>query len=457
MNRLKQFSKFFVPSLIGAVTFLFPIRYEGNITILMAALSDGLLKILGDKAPIIVLVIITISAVTSLWYSLKNHRLKDVPSNAKRLKPHEAKGFLDDIFIVNHGWLFIRVLGFVITVLIFFEIGPHQIYSELTGGVVLYSLATAIVTIFFIASFLMPLLTDYGLMEFLGTILSKLFRFLFRLPGRSCIDALASWMAAAPVGVLITIQQFEKGNYSMRESAVIATNFSVVSVPFCVIVIQTAGLEHLFVEYYLTVVVTGLVAAIITPRIPPLSRIPDHYSEKGRQLFEDSNPQEGLWSNGFNAALQKSQEAPGLRQLLKNAIRNLFDIWFGLLPSLVAIGTIGLVLAEFTPLLRWLSLPLIPLLNLFQLPEANLAAPALLAGFADMFLPAVLVKNISSEITRFVVATVSITQLIYMTEIGVLILRSRIPLNILNLIQIFLIRMLISLPIVIISARLFVF
>jgi len=44
-----------------------------------------------------------------------------------------------------------------------------------------------------------------------------------------------------------------------------------------------------------------------------------------------------------------------------------------------------------------------------------------------------------------------------MTEIGVLILRSRIPLNILNLIQIFLIRMLISLPIVIISARLFVF
>ena len=81
----------------------------------------------------------------------------------------------------------------------------------------------------------------------------------------------------------------------------------------------------------------------------------------------------------------------------------------------------------------------------------------MLAGFADMFLPAVLIKNISAEITRFVVATVSITQLIYMTEIGVLILRSRIPLNFLNLIQMFLIRMLISLPIVIISARLFVF
>ena len=78
MSRLKKFSKFFVPSLIGAITFLFPIRYEGNITILMAVLSDGLLKILGDKAPIIVLTIVAISAVASLWFSLKNHRLKDL-------------------------------------------------------------------------------------------------------------------------------------------------------------------------------------------------------------------------------------------------------------------------------------------------------------------------------------------------------------------------------------------
>jgi len=268
---------------------------------------------------------------------------------------------------------------------------------------------------------------------------------------------LASWMAAAPVGVLITTQQYAKGNYSGRESAVIATNFSVVSVPFCVIVADFVGLAHIFIPYYLTVVVAGLAAALITPRIPPLSRIPDTYSGAGKQLEENLYPEGGLLRAGWRAALAKSDKAPGFRGLIQNAIHNLFDIWFGLIPPLLAIGTVGLIIAEKTPLFTWLSYPLIPLLEVMQLPEAAAAAPALLVGFADMFLPAVLAKPIESELTRFVIAGVSITQLIYMTEVGVLILKSEIPLNLLNLIQVFLLRTLITLPIVAAIAHWWIF
>ncbi|MEM9404076.1 MAG: YjiH family protein, partial [Pseudomonadota bacterium] len=81
----------------------------------------------------------------------------------------------------------------------------------------------------------------------------------------------------------------------------------------------------------------------------------------------------------------------------------------------------------------------------------------LLVGFADMFLPAVLAKSIESELTRFVVATVSITQLVYMTEVGVMILKTRIPLSFLNLIQVFLLRTLITLPIAVALANWWVF
>ena len=266
--------------------------------------------------------------------------------------------------------------GLVIVLMIFFEIGPEAVWSDATGKVVLYDLAKVIVSIFVFASFLMPLLTDFGLMDLAGTLLSRIFKKLFLLPGRSCIDALASWLAAAPVGVLITSQQYEKGNYSGREAAVIATNFSVVSLPFCVIVAEFVGLSHIFVQYYMTIVVAGLVAAMVTPRLPPLSRIPDEYSEVGRQLFEDTNPPEGLWRAGLNAALARSTSAPGPKQLLQAGLHNLFDIWFGLMPALIAIGTAGLVIAEYTPFFEWLSYPFIPLLNLLQLPEAATAAPA---------------------------------------------------------------------------------
>ena len=122
-------------------------------------------------------------------------------------------------------------------------------------------------------------------------------------------------------------------------------------------------------------------------------------------------------------------------------------------PLVMAIGTVSLAIAEYTPIFNWLSAPIVPLLELLQLPEAAKAAPAMLVGFADMFLPAVLGKGIESELTRFVVACVSLTQLIYMSEVGVLIIKAKLPLNILELFAIFIIRTLITLPIIALMAH----
>jgi nucleoside recognition membrane protein YjiH len=410
----------------------------------MAVLSGWLTDALEKQIPAIILGVVALSALLSLWYSIGPGK---APNKVGRIR---------SIFRVSNGWLILRIVGFVIATLIFFRLGPQFIWSSQTGHIVLYDLAKAILTIFIFASFLLPLLTDYGLMELVGTLLSRVFKKLFLLPGRSCIDALASWMAAAPVGVLITSQQYDSGNYSGREAAVIATNFSVVSIPFCVIVADFSGMGHLFVEYYLTVVVAGLTAALITPRIPPLSRIPDTYSAAGRQLHEEETGQDGLWRAGLTAAKEKAQGAAGFKSYVHNSLHNLFDIWFGLMPPLIAIGTLGLVVAEYTPLFEWLSYPLVPLLELAQLPEASKAAPALIVGITDMFLPAVLATGIDSELTRFVVIVVSISQLIYMTEVGVLILKTAIPLTFINLLQMFLLRTAISLPIAIAAGHLII-
>lgn len=100
---------------------------------------------------------------------------------------------------------------------------------------------------------------------------------------------------------------------------------------------------------------------------------------------------------------------------------------------------------------------MVPLLNLLQIPEAHTAAPAALIGFADMFLPAVLAASIESDLTRFVIAALSVSQLIYMSEVGALIINSKIPLNFWDLTIIFLLRTLITLPIIALMAHLFFF
>ncbi len=134
----------------------------------------------------------------------------------------------------------------------------------------------------------------------------------------------------------------------------------------------------------------------------------------------------------------------------------MLDIWLALIPLVMALGTIALVIAEYTPIFKIISYPLIPVLTLLGLPEAAEAAPTFLVGFADMFLPAVLGSGIESELTRFVLAGVSLAQIIYMSEIGLLILRSNIPVKIWELALIFVLRTIITLPILVIFGHLFV-
>ena len=440
-SQARRVLRFAIPSIIGVFFFLFPIRYEGVYTIPMAVLSDMLGDWLGESLPYIGFGLVFFSAVMSVYFSLSKKT---------------AESPFASLFAVTRGWLFLRVAGAITCGLIIWKIGPEFIWSDATGHIVVYDLLTAILLIFIFASFLLPLLTEFGLMELIGLALSRGFQFLFRLPGRSCIDALASWMSAGTVGILITSQQYEAGYYSKREAAAIATNFSIVSLPFCVVVAKFAGLGHVFIPYYVTVCIAGLITAIILPRIPPLSRIPDEYSEAGKQITEDEIGDSGLLKAGYEAALAKADAAPGLKQYTKEAVHNILDIWFGLMPPLVAIATLGLVVAEHTPIFQVLAYPFGVLLSWMQLPEATAAAPAMLVGFAEMFLPAVVAQGIESEITRFVVVSVSITQLIFMSENGILILKTRIPLNLWNLFVLFLLRTIISLPIIAAMAHLFV-
>jgi len=70
-----------------------------------------------------------------------------------------------------------------------------------------------------------------------------------------------------------------------------------------------------------------------------------------------------------------------------------------------------------------------------------------------MFLPAIIGSSIESELTRFVIACLSVSQLIYMSEVGGLILGTKIPVSFFQLLIIFLLRTIISLPIIAVCAH----
>ncbi len=442
---LAHLLKFIIPSLIGVLLFLVPFQVGDTINIGMGLMADSLQALLGSALPAIAVVVLCLSVVATIYAKLAN------PSWAK-------KGMLHEMFHVGPVWLAMRVLGALFAVMTYFQFGPEFVTASFTGGVMLNDLAPVLLTFFFFAALLLPFLVEFGFMEFIGSMVRKPFRVIFNLPGRSAIDATASWMGSGTVGVLITTQQYEQGFYNRREASVIATNFSVVSIAFALLVTSFVDINHLFVQFYFTVVVSGLIAAVIVPRLPPLSRKSnDYYEPVGCQLSEERTEKVGLFRYSLIQATNRAAGAPGPRELARLALLNVMDIFLGLLPLVFAIGTVALILAEFTPLFTWLSYPMVPVLELLRIPEAEAAAPATLVGFADMFLPAVLATNIESELPRFVIACLSLTQLIYMSEIGALLLKSKIPIKLWELVAIFLLRTAITLPIIAFMAHTFFF
>ncbi|MDQ0207984.1 YjiH family protein [Alkalicoccobacillus murimartini] len=447
-NHKKHVLLFLIPSIIGALLFLIPLPIgDGRQwTVIIAYISSNIENFVSSFITELLVVVLLLSSIGALIGGM--------------LKPSWMvnQPFLKGLFVIHPFWLLIRCLGAVFAILTLLEVGPEVVIGTGTGQEVLYFLLPVLAVWSFVMGMLLPLLIEFGLMEWLGTLAQKIMRPLFKLPGRAAVDSMASWMGNNMVSILITINQYESGYYSKRESAIIVTNFTITSIGFSLIVARMLNIENLFPPFYLTVLVGVCVAAIICPRIPPLSRMKDGYYEPvGKQIVEEVPENTSIPKWAFQKGVAKASNVPSPTVLVKKGLFNAMDIWFGMLPLVMGIGTIALMIANFTPVFQIISYPLIPVLELMQIPEASTAAPAMLIGFADMFLPAILGSNIESELTRFVVGAVSLTQLIYMSEIGVMLIRSSIPVNIGQLFLMFIIRTIITLPIVVLIAHLFVF
>jgi nucleoside recognition membrane protein YjiH len=72
-----------------------------------------------------------------------------------------------------------------------------------------------------------------------------------------------------------------------------------------------------------------------------------------------------------------------------------------------------------------------------------------------MVVPSLMAQTITSPMTKFIIGAVSVTQLIYMSETGAVILGSDIPVDLKDLFIIFIERTIITLPIVCLFAHIF--
>lgn len=194
----KDKTKFILFSAIGIFLFLIPIPYLNSFTIPVGILIDAVKSVIHDYTLVPLILFIVINAIFTVITVL--------------FKPK---------FIMEHKWLSAnlnvaplyvvsRVLGAIFAVMYYFQVGPQMIIDANTGGVMI-DLTRSLISVLTVISFTMPLLTEFGIMEFVGILISNVVRPLFKVPGRSAIDLITPWFGASSAAVLLTKQQYDRG------------------------------------------------------------------------------------------------------------------------------------------------------------------------------------------------------------------------------------------------------
>ena len=434
--------KFAIPSLLGAALFLIPMKINGEFVLGVSILCDIIQGWMNPFVDMLALILLGTSAI--------------VPILAKIFKPgiimnHKT---MRSLFDVSYVIIAVRAVGFAYLVCYLFKVGPEFIWSDTTGGEA-YNIFSTILTLMVGTSLLISLLTDFGIMDYAGILVRRFMRPLFTLPGRASLDCIASWVGSSLTGALLTSTQYKDGYYTKREACVIMTCFSTAAFSFIFILTRVCGLEAYFLPSVLTIYAAVIPCAILLPRVYPLSKQKDEYSKEQPEIREEipQGMSKSRWA--LQCAVEKADEMT-VKKFLVKGVQTIASVWFDVLPMVMFVAATGMIINEYTPVFKILTIPFVPLLNLMGFAEAEVAAPMLLTGFLDQFLPVAMAGAITAIDTRFFVFCMAIAQIIYLSEIGVMMIRSKLDFNLGKIFLVFLERTLLSMPIIWIMTRLLI-
>lgn len=419
-------------SLIAVFIFFIPVTFNGKTDMVFGIIYGKMMELTGNLGLWIITLIVLGTGLLSSYgkYIAKSGRIHDYFEGDSKVHP---------ILYLLGGFY---VLAYTLNATMGVQL-PEIIVGSSTGGTIVPAIVVAVFWIIIVSSVTMPFLLNYGIVDFVGSLLEPLMRPVWKVPGRAAVNAIASFVSSSSVGVLITSKLYKQGVYTEKEAVLVVTGFSAVSVGFAYMVIETAGLADRFLLVYFSSLMLTLVVSAIMARIPPFSKKKDVYINGKIQTKEDiinAKPTNNLLTAGITRASKKALTAPSLGKEILVSLKEGFEVLPKVLSLLAAVGVSSLIIAETTPIFVILGKAFEPMLNLLRVPNVELIAPSFPVGIAEMFLPVLLIKNNIALIdagARYLVVAVSIVQIIFFAETIVVMMSSKLPLKLWELVVAF--------------------
>ena len=421
--------KFLFYSILGIIAFLAPVTIGGESSILMGHIKsiviDGYSESIKYLIVFVSLITITGTVIGKIKKQIKNP-------------------VLQELFICGPINGAVRIGGSIFFLMVHFGVGPKAVLDPNTGGMMAGDLLPSLMVTFCVGVILMPLLTSFGLVEFVGVLIAPFMRRVFKVPGYAAVDAIASFLGDGTIGIVVTDQQYQKGYYTQREAVIIATSFSIVGISFAAVVADFLKFSSIFIIFYSTIAISTVVAGVIIARLP-LKKFKDEYYVQGKVEEKDII--------SFSLALRKAaavaEKAKEL-EIMIDSVKKVAVLYITFIPVIMFMGTAGLIVAEYTNIFSIISMPLIPFLQLlgFSKEVAESMAPSMIVGFSDMYLPSLLIESVKSDMARFVIGTLSFAQLIFLSETGMILVASKIGFTFWDALKFFVLRTIITFPVI---------
>ncbi|WP_034868532.1 YjiH family protein [Clostridium lundense] len=335
------------------------------------------------------------------------------------------------------------IVGLITAFMAIFNVGPAFLLEPNMVPYVFKIVVVPVIAIVPIGAVFLAFLVDYGLMEFIGVFMRPVMRPIWKTPGRSAIDAVASFVGSYSLALLVTNRVYKEGKYNTREASIIATGFSTVSATFMIIVASTLGImEHWSAFFWITLVVTFVVTAI-TAQIYPLSKKPETYYNNVEPDLE-SEERGDIIKRAWEEEMKTMAKAPSLVENITNNLKDGIKLAINIGPNIMSIGVLALLAAEYTKIFDVVGYLFYPFTSLLRIPDPLLAAKASAITLADMYVPAIVAKGAEFS-TRFIIAIVCISEILFLSASVPCILATDIPISIKDIVIIWFERVVLSL------------
>ncbi|MEN2750342.1 YjiH family protein [Psychrobacter sp. FBL11] len=317
-----------------------------------------------------------------------------------------------------------KIIGLILAMMYITDMAPAIIMEKDMMPFLFEKLALPVGMIVPIGALILAFLLGFGLLEMFGVLMQPIMKPIWKTPGSSAIDAVASFVGSYSIGLLITNRVFLQKQYSVREAIIIATGFSTVSAAFMVIVAKTLNLMAFWNLFFWSTLIITFIVTAITARIPPIRGFDDSASRP-----DLDNQQGNRLAAAYHLGLATSRRATDLKQIMWSNFRDGVTMAAAIVPSIIAVGLTGLLLAKYTPVFDALGLLLYPFTWVTGMPEPLVAAKGMSAGLAEMFLPALLLTE-AEVLTRYVAGVVSISSVLFFSAMIPCVLATEIPLSV---------------------------